>query len=748
MGPLLKPQAYRYALALVVLAALAIAANLVVQAEMESQTRVAETINVAGRQRMLSQRAPRLLLERLQSADPGVQDARQADLLATLDRMEAEHLWLLDQPAPPDLQARYDGAAGLDAEVGGFLADLRALTLAPVDQAVRDPRLATVLTHSRQDLLASLNDAVLHREHLAERGVSRMRRLESLVLVLQLLGLAAVGTLLVLPTMRSLSASLARIRSREQDMALILAHSSDGFVLVLPDGSIQQLSAAATAWFDAPDPGRPIWEVLEDTPSRQTLFELGWEQLGLGMLPSDVALAQLPATLERRGRTLAVAYTLVGKGSDGGFSHVLLHVTDITRQLALERLERRNRDLLAFVRALVQDRPSATAFFQETENTLKELADSDDRVVVKRLLHTVKGNAAIQGLDGLTRVAHDLEDRLIEDEEIDPGLLLHQLQTFWTGLASDIRLLVHLPRAGVTVPEEAHAQLVATLREAGHDELAAQVLTWNRPPLQPRLERLARQATRLAGTLDKSLRTTVEANGIRLDAPQLEPLWTACVHLVRNAVDHGIEAPDIRRASGKLPHGHLKLTAEQRPDGLLLVFQDDGKGIDWTRIRERARQAGLPCETDDELLEALCGDGFSTRTQVTEVSGRGIGMAAVRSAVEELGGELGVRSTFGKGTTWTVHLPPEAFDREEGGPRHRLMRDRSEHAVAPAHHRLRRAPHPGVHVGRGGAGLDRLPRTAPSGSAPRGRPPLPHAARTSDGGRPPDPPRPLRPGPG
>jgi two-component system chemotaxis sensor kinase CheA len=135
--------------------------------------------------------------------------------------------------------------------------------------------------------------------------------------------------------------------------------------------------------------------------------------------------------------------------------------------------------------------------------------------------------------------------------------------------------------------------------------------------------------------------------------------------VVRNAVDHGFEPVDERRSKGKTLRHTLLLRAEIVNDALTFEVTDDGRGIDWNKIKESAKARGLPHATQPQLLAALCADGVTTREGVTDISGRGVGMAAFRRRVEALRGRLEVRSSPGAGTSWFVRFPwpPEGASR-------------------------------------------------------------------------------------
>jgi len=144
----------------------------------------------------------------------------------------------------------------------------------------------------------------------------------------------------------------------------------------------------------------------------------------------------------------------------------------------------------------------------------------------------------------------------------------------------------------------------------------------------------------------------ITGDNLRLDRPTWRPFWAAMIHAVRNAVDHGIEPPEERRLAGKPEAGVVELSAQRHGNRIVLAIRDDGRGIDWERVRARAAEQGLPCAGHADLIRALFVDGFTTRDAAGELSGRGVGLSALRQAVQELDGEIDVESTPGTGTTF------------------------------------------------------------------------------------------------
>ena len=174
-----------------------------------------------------------------------------------------------------------------------------------------------------------------------------------------------------------------------------------------------------------------------------------------------------------------------------------------------------------------------------------------------------------------------------------------------------------------------------------------------------RFPRLVRDAARSVG---KSVDLVIEGKDVELDRSMLDEVGDPIVHLLRNAVDHGIERPEVRVAAGKPEQGRLTLSALRDRSAVAIRVTDDGRGIDRDRVLRRALADGLVDAattelTDEELLRLISRAGFSTAEQVTDLSGRGVGIDAVYNRVRSLGGSVDIRTAPGTGTTVTLRLP-------------------------------------------------------------------------------------------
>ena len=183
--------------------------------------------------------------------------------------------------------------------------------------------------------------------------------------------------------------------------------------------------------------------------------------------------------------------------------------------------------------------------------------------------------------------------------------------------------------------------------------------SWMNEPIVRSFERLGNHAQGLARRLGKGelAIAIADTSRVRIDAARWAPFWAAMVHAVRNAVDHGFEPSAVRIAAGKPEHGQLALRAERSPGRLAITIADDGGGIDWAAVRAKATRLGLPADTQDALVSALFADGVSTREEATELSGRGVGLAALREVVVALGGTIDVLSPAGGGTRFVSTFP-------------------------------------------------------------------------------------------
>lgn len=464
------------------------------------------------------------------------------------------------------------------------------------------------------------------------------------------------------------AARTAELDRRTRDMALVLGNVGQGFVTIDGDGVMSaERSAILGSWLgEAPASGRFVDYVAATDPGFAASFELGWSQVFAGFLPRELTLSQLPARITTGGRTLQLDYRPIGDGDVP--DSVLVVASDITAELARERAESERRELMAVFERLGTDRNGFVEFCDEADELVRWIGtdDTPPAADLQRRIHTLKGNAAIFGIESIASYCHTLETQLAEE----PGPLRAEqrqgLSERWAAFTRRLEsLLGRRDVRRIEITDEEIQRVLAALRQNKQADVLQMVSAWRLEPISRRFERVAEQANRLARRMGKAIRIDIDDRGIRLDPQRWAPFWSTFVHAVRNAIDHGIEDASERRENGKSETAQVSLRSTIENGLLAIEIRDDGRGIDWTRVRERARSLGIPTETPGDLIEALFADGLSTRTEISDLSGRGVGLAALRAAAHKEGGQVTIASESQRGTCLRFEFPLDRLSEHE-----------------------------------------------------------------------------------
>jgi two-component system chemotaxis sensor kinase CheA len=451
-----------------------------------------------------------------------------------------------------------------------------------------------------------------------------------------------------------------QLDERNQGMRLVLDNVAQGFLTIDSHGVMAaERSRVVEEWLGPSEPGAtlPAFLATHDEGFAKWL-SLGLTELKEALLPTELVLDQIPKHLSVGNRIIEIAYRPIGVSETP--ERLLVVMTDVTDQLARERAEREQRELVAMFQHISVDRQGVEDFIREGASLVDALRNERAREVQLRLIHTLKGNCGMYGLEMYAATAHSIESELAETST---GVSEEQRVTLvgmWKEAIARVGRLLGSPRRDVleiTVAELTDA-LERVRAGAPGNEITLLLEEWTREPVSRRFDRLSRQARSLARRLAKpEPQIEITSNGLRLDARVLSPFWNALVHVVRNAVDHGIEDDQTRTASGKPTAGKLEFVAQRSAAHIVLEVRDDGRGVAWEEVRSRAVRFGLPSESRDDLVLALLSDGMTTRESVSDVSGRGVGLAAVAQTVNELSGTIEVDSQSGVGTTFRFRFP-------------------------------------------------------------------------------------------
>ncbi|TWU04075.1 ATP-binding protein [Neorhodopirellula pilleata] len=453
----------------------------------------------------------------------------------------------------------------------------------------------------------------------------------------------------------------AEVETRNRDMRLILDSVKQGFFTLDSSGRIsEERSAAVDHLLGAIEPGSMIFDVI----SRHDLKTAEWMDMGLsevfdGFMPIELTIDQLPSRLNANERSLSIQYNPIEIG--GNVTGLAVVLTDITAEVEREKLEAESREMIAVIDGIQADREGFLDFFQEAEAIVEALRTEprSDLALLKRRVHTLKGNASIFGLQRVADACHAIEDHLEEYHEIPDGSLWTKLLGCWATARGNLRRLVNEDNCELRLTDEQYrSHLLQILNGQTAEALAVDVASWQLEGTEKRLNRIAEQARRLAERLGKGdLVVRIEGNHLRTEPEQWSGFWASFIHVVRNAVDHGLETPQEREAAGKELPPELKLQTHIQGDRYVVTVADNGRGINWERIAASAQKHGIPCETSSQLIDALFEDGVSSADEVSETSGRGVGMAALKQECENLGGTIEVESETNSGTEFRFCFP-------------------------------------------------------------------------------------------
>jgi two-component system chemotaxis sensor kinase CheA len=469
------------------------------------------------------------------------------------------------------------------------------------------------------------------------------------------------------------------LQERNEAMRLVLDNVEQGLATIEPDGTVSsERSRTFDHWFGVAEAGGSFADrVARGNERVRDTLNLAWAQVVDGFLPIECAIDQMPRHVAVNGRHYDLTFKAILERET--LRGALLIVSDVTDELERTRRDAEQRELLNVFERVMRDRVGFREFFDECEGLVNAVVAGRTATLqgAMRAVHTVKGNCAIFGVESVAKVAHELESSILETGSLPSAEQTARLAAVWKALAEQVlRLSSTNTDAVLEVANEELRELEVAAESGVPQSRLVELLGRLRDERGiARLRRVADQIRSLGQRLGKGeLDVQIEASpDVRFSAERWAPFWASFVHVVRNALDHGIEMPEERSRAGKPERAKLKLVAENDSQRITIEISDDGRGIDWARVREKAKQRGLPHASEVDLVEALFSDGLSTAESVTSISGRGVGMSAVRDAARALGGAVSVMSSLGVGTTVRFRFPIGAGAKGHASPQPRAV---------------------------------------------------------------------------
>lgn len=467
----------------------------------------------------------------------------------------------------------------------------------------------------------------------------------------------------------------AQLSAINAQMKALLDSLGQGFLIFDQKGLCLQIASKACETIFECDPrGSSIQQVLRLEQPEAKAFGRWMETAFSEMLPfEDLTPLAPPKYKHSMFRSIDLGYFPL-RNSDGAIDGIVLVGTDVTDLVFAQKQAQNDRAQSTMVLELVKNRRQVLGFIREAEGLIQEIRREIDTPVpgyelTFRALHTLKGGAASFAIQ-------DMVDKIHEGEE----LLGH-----WHSGKSESALdklraqAIHIENAYRNFLDNTETILgTRGLNQSPTRELRIDTLTnfyagLKTPEMRSQFfnEFLLEKSVTVFGHFNDTVQIAASQLGkvvlpLNIETPDFEfwpepyqKLIGSLVHAFRNSVDHGIENPDVREHAGKSSAGRIDLALERSGDRLLLTIRDDGAGIDPAKIRSRLAQKGFDTskESDAQVIQHVFDSEFSTRDQVTALSGRGVGMDAIQASALELGGRALVFSIPGQGTTFKIDVP-------------------------------------------------------------------------------------------
>ena len=509
------------------------------------------------------------------------------------------------------------------------------------------------------------------------------------------------------------AARTAELAAAKRELTDILDNMEQAIFTVNAEGEVNaQYSAASRKIFGQEELARsPAYELLQfgapwNGNDERMRFWLA-NVIGADDLQWTLACEDPPKRIRYRRQgdeaprnVIDLQYVPIFDG--GAVAKVMVIATDVTRVVDLEHellaQAEENRLTVERVNEIVSVDPQlfttfmneARALTDDAQTKLAKIAEGDAPALAElfRAMHTLKGNARIFRLTSIQNAAHSVEDELDAMRAGTTGPLalgrlresvatLTKLVTEFDRLATRVvgtqgvadtagQTLIRVREAHVLALRRAFKDLRERMRVTGQDAglapLGEAIVALGRVPFASVIARYQREVLDIAREQKKRVHEVAVAGAeVEIDGRLGDKLGIVLMHVLRNAIDHGIEPPHDRTAAGKPADGAIAVAVAVSGNVLHLTIKDDGAGIDYLKVRELAQRRGLlqPEANADEaaLTELLFMPGFSTARVVTAISGRGVGLDVVRTAIRDLRGEVRMRSHRGQGATIEVQVP-------------------------------------------------------------------------------------------
>ncbi|MFH0975971.1 MAG: ATP-binding protein [Spirochaetota bacterium] len=466
-----------------------------------------------------------------------------------------------------------------------------------------------------------------------------------------------------------------KVEERTASLKSLLDVSGQGFLSFDSNFIISpEYSRECAKIFGQEIEGQSIDAILFNNPETRNEFKKGLSLCFKGAVKPDVIFDHLDNTLKIADRTFNIVYKAVHS------NRVMVVLSDITEEIRLQEESRKENEKWNLIRKVIINRQSFAVFDREAKTLFTELKNKEKGFEsLLPDLHTLKGNAGFLGFKKTHESAHMLEDFLSSqfelDEEVHPKEQIENLMTSFAEEMADVTDTLGMNwRLDVDVIEIPKSEYLLIkdhiITHCPNPALTNAMDEHRKKPLPDLFAKIPKMAEEIAKRLGKRIAPVrIIGGNINVVPDDFEELIESFSHIIRNSIDHGIDHPPERKKHGKPLTGSIKIEIENNNKKITFHFSDDGKGIQFKKIAERAKQLGFIKDkskpTESELLSYIFRDNFSTSPTVSHISGRGVGLAAVRHAVKKMDGHIKVKTSPNKGTIFSITIPINQMEQEE-----------------------------------------------------------------------------------
>lgn len=469
------------------------------------------------------------------------------------------------------------------------------------------------------------------------------------------------------------------LRKANDSIQTMVNSLDQGLVVFNQDGVCSDLHTKASEHLLKVNPsGKNIGEILK--VQDRELFHEWLRSLFEELIPFESLLELGPSSLMTTPDYKSEKFQFVTlnffpiRGKDQVVENVVMVATDETREFLAKKAAEAERKYIKLISRVLQDKKGFLRFLEAMEATVEQLANfqaetEESKSTFLRALHTLKGGAGFFALEDLVEKLHEFETFFADgiQEPSQQVAMSQELRDQITFVRNRLQMFIGAATSKTLEVSELDLRRFKDLCYSFNSELSKEF--YERFLLQPvskYVEQYGQLIEELSARKGKMIRPLEIQNGLlKVDSSYFQPFFDSCIHLFRNAVEHGIESPEERVNVGKPQIGTIAVSFElEKIEAMkVLVFKvsDDGRGIDPDKIRNKLREKEVDVkvleESDDRIIHHIFDPSFSTAETVSEISGRGIGLYDVKEQLARYGGTLDIHSRPGEGSIFKFYLP-------------------------------------------------------------------------------------------